>query len=136
MSKASRLWRTVTLIALAHVAVMAGLIRCSVSARSSSNAQSIVWLGDVGGASAAAEPTTGESPRPAKLSPPPKPKLLSPDEAEKKDPLVVAAKSEIELPTATSTPTPKPTTSPTPKPKATPRPSPKPTPKKTVMAKA
>ena len=140
MSKDSRFWRNVTLIALAHVAVIAGLIRWSVEARSSSNAQSIVWLGDVGGASAAAEPTTGESPRPAKLSPPPKPKLLSPDEAEKKDPLVAAAKSEIELPTpkptATSTPTPKPTTSPTPKPKATPRPSPKPTPKKTVMAKA
>ncbi len=144
MSKDSRFWRNVTLIALAHVAVIAGLIRWSVEARSSSNAQSIVWLGDVGGPSAAAEPTTGESPRPAKLSPPPKPKLLSPDEAEKNEPLVAAAKSEIELPTpkptATSTPTPKPATSPTPKPKATPRSTPKsapkPTAKKTVLAKA
>src|SRR6266699_2937360 len=112
MSKDSRFWRNVTLIALAHVAVIAGLIRWSVEARSSSNAQSIVWLGDVGGAGAAAEPTTGESPRPARFSPPPEPKLLSPDEPEKNEPLVAAAKSEIELPTpkptATSTPTPKP----------------------------
>jgi TonB family protein len=134
MSKDGRFWRNVTLIALAHVALIAGLIRWSVEARSSSNARSIVWLGDVGGASAAAEPTTDASPRPAKLSPTPEPKLLSPDEPEKKEPLVAAAKSEIELPTpkptATSTPSPKPT----PKPKATPRP--KPTPKKTVVARA
>jgi len=136
MSKDSRFWRNVTLIALAHVALIAGLIRWSVEARSSSNAQSIVWLGDVGGASAAAEPTTGASPRSAKLSPTPEPKLLSPDEPEKKEPLVAAATSEIELPTPKPTATSTPSPNPTPKPKATPRPSPKPTPKKTVVAKA
>jgi outer membrane biosynthesis protein TonB len=142
MSKDSRFWRNVTLIALAHVALIAGLIRWSVEARSSSNAQSVVWLGDVGGASAATEPTTGEPPRPAKLSPSPEPRLPKSDEAEKQEPLLTAAKSEIELPIPTPTPTsaPKPTATPTSKPKATPKPAPKPTPKPTpkkpVLAKA
>src|SRR6266566_4991202 len=128
MSKDSRFWRNVTLIALAHVALVAGLIRWSVEARSSSNAQSVVWLGDVGGASAATEPMTGEPPQPAKLSPSPEPRLPKSDEAEKQEPLLTAAKSEIELPT------------PTPKPKATPKqahkPTSKPTLKKPVSAKA
>ena len=141
MSKDSRFWRNVTLIALAHVALVAGLIRWSVEARSSSNAQSVVWLGDVGGASAATEPMTGE-PQPPKLSPSPEPRRPKSDEAEKQEPLLTAARSEIELPTPTPTPTstPKPPTTPTPKPKATPKPAPKPTPKPTpkkpVLAKA
>jgi outer membrane biosynthesis protein TonB len=141
MSKDSRFWRNVTLIALAHVALVAGLIRWSVEARSSSNAQSVVWLGDVGGASAATVPMTGEPPQPAKLSPSPEPRLPKSDEAEKQEPLLTAAKSEIELPTPTPTPTstPKPPATPTAKPKATPKPAkptPKPTPKKPVLAKA
>src|SRR6266571_2422291 len=105
MSKDSRFWRNVTLIALAHVALVAGLIRWSVEARSSSNAQSVVWLGDVGGASTATEPTTGEPPQPAKLSPSPEPRLPKSDEGEKQEPLLTAAKSEIELPTPKPTPT-------------------------------
>src|SRR5438876_10653324 len=96
MSKDSRFWRNVTLIALAHVALIAGLIRWSVEARISSNAQSIVWLGDVGGASAATERATGEPP-PAKLSP--SPSLPKTDEAKTEEPLVTGAKSEIQLPT-------------------------------------
>jgi outer membrane biosynthesis protein TonB len=142
MSKDSRFWRNVTLIAFAHAALIAGLIRWSVEARSSSNAQSVVWLGDVGGASAATEPMTGEPPRPAKPSPSPEPRLPKSDEAEKQEPLLTAAKSEIELPipTPTLTSTPKPPATPTAKPKATPKPAakptPKPTPKKPVLAKA
>jgi colicin import membrane protein len=134
MSKNARFWRNVTLMALAHVALIAGLIRWSVEARSSSNAQSIVWLGDVGGASAATEPTTGKPP-PAKLSPSPEPGLQKTDEAEKETPLVTAAKSEIQLPTPKPAPTATATPKPTPKPKATPRkmvlakPSPKSSPK-------
>jgi outer membrane biosynthesis protein TonB len=137
MSKDSRFWRNVTLIALAHVALIAGLIRWSVEARSSSNAQSVVWLDDVGGASAATEPTTGE-PRPARLSLSPEPRLPKSNEAQKQEPLLTTAKSEIELPIPTPTPTstPKPTATPTPKPKETPKPTPKSTPKKTVLAKA
>jgi outer membrane biosynthesis protein TonB len=140
MSKDSRFWRNVTLIALAHVALIAGLIRWSVEARSSSNAQSVVWLGDVGGASTATEPMTGE-PQPAKLSPSPEPRRPKSDEAEKQEPLLTAAKSEIELPTPTPTPTstPMPPATPAAKPKATPKPAPKPTPKPTpkkpVLAK-
>jgi outer membrane biosynthesis protein TonB len=142
MSKDSRFWRNVTLIALAHVALVAGLIRWSVEARSSSNAQSVVWLGDAGGASAATEPTTAEPPQPAKLSPSPERRLPKSDEAEKQEPLLTTAKSEIELPSPTPTPTstPKPPATPTAKPKATPKqapkPTPKPIPKKPVLAKA
>ena len=138
MSKDSRFWRNVTLIALAHVALVAGLIRWSVEARSSSNAQSVVWLGDAGGASAATEPTTAEPPQPAKLSRSPEPRLPKSDEAEKQEPLLTAAKSEIELPTPTptSTSTPKPTATPTPKPKAMPKQAPKPTPKPTLKKPA
>ena len=141
MSKDSRFWRNVTLIALAHVALVAGLIRWSVEARSSSNAQSVVWLGDAGGASAATEPTTAEPPQPAKLSPSPERRLPKSDEAEKQEPLLTAAKSETELPSPTPTPTstPKPPATPAAKPRATPKPAPKPppkpTPKKPVLAK-
>ena len=48
MSKNPRFWRNVLLIALAHVALIAGLIRWSVAARASSNPESIVWLGGAG----------------------------------------------------------------------------------------
>src|SRR5260370_30310454 len=130
MSKNARFWRNVTLIALAHVALIAGLIRWSVEARSSSNAQSIVWLGDLGGASAATEPTTGEPPS-AKLSPLSEPGLQKTDEGEKETPLATAAKSEIQLPT----PKPAPTATATPK-TTPPRPTPKPPPKKQVLAEA
>jgi len=120
MSKNARFWRNVTLIAFAHIALIAGLIRWSVEARSSSNAQSVVWLGDVGGANAATEPTTGEPP-PAKPFPSPEPGLQKTDEAEKETPLVTATKSEIQLPTPKPAPTATATPKPTPKTKATPR---------------
>jgi outer membrane biosynthesis protein TonB len=127
-------WRNVTLIALAHVVVILGLIHWCVEARSSSNTQSIVWLSgaeDVTGG----QPASDEPPRAIKIpSPEPESKPLEKDEAEKEQPFVTTAKSEIELPkpTPTPTPTPKPTLTPTPKPKE----SPKPTPKKAVLAKA
>jgi Gram-negative bacterial tonB protein. len=136
MSKNARFWRNVTLIALAHVALIAGLIRWSVEARSPSNAQSIVWLGDVGRASAAIEATSVEQP-PAKLARSPEPGPQRTDEAEKATPLVTEAKSEIQLPTPKPAPTATATPKPTP-PKATPKPTPKPkaTPKKIALAKA
>src|SRR5215212_10009181 len=112
MSKNWRFWRNVTLIAFAHVALIAGLILWSVEARNSPNAQNIVWLGDVGGA--ATDPTSGESP-PAKLSPSPEPSSQKSDEPKREDPLLNTAKSEIELPksTPTATATPKTTPGPT-----------------------
>jgi outer membrane biosynthesis protein TonB len=145
MSKDARFWRNVTLIALAHIALLVGLIRWSLQAKTSSNAQSIVWIGGEGGAAE----TKSAAPSPVKiLSAPAEPRLLKSDEPEDEKPLLTAAKSEIQLPTpkptATSTPIPKPIASLTPKakatpkptPKQTPKPTPKPTPKKTVLAKA
>jgi outer membrane biosynthesis protein TonB len=146
MSKDARFWRNVTLIALAHIALLVGLIHWSLQAKSSSNAQSIVWIG---GAEGGAAETKSAAPAPVKiLSAPAEPKLLKSDEPEDEKPLLTAAKSEIQLPTpkptATSMPIRKPIASPTPKAKATPKPTPKqtskptpkPTPKKTVLAKA
>jgi outer membrane biosynthesis protein TonB len=138
MSKDARFWRNVTLIALAHVAVILTLIRWSVEARNSSNTQTIVWISgavDI----AAAQIESGASPTAKIPTPAPDAKPLKTDETEEKQPLVTAAKSEIELPTPTPTSTPKATAIPTPKPKLTPKPSskptPKPTPKKNVLAK-
>jgi outer membrane biosynthesis protein TonB len=141
MSKDARFWRNVTLIALAHIALLVGLIRWSLQAKTSSNAQSIVWIG---GAEGGAAETKSATPSPVKiLSAPAEPRLLKSDELEDEKPLLTAAKSEIQLPTpkptATSMPIRKPIASPTPKAKATPKqtskPTPKPTPKKTVLAK-
>ena len=117
MSKDARFWRNVTLIALAHIALLVGLIHWSLQAKSSSNAQSIVWIG---GAEGGAAETKSAAPAPVKiLSAPAEPKLLKSDEPEDEKPLLTAAKSEIQLPTpkptATSMPIRKPIASPTPK---------------------
>jgi len=144
-----RFWRNVTLIALAHVALLLGLIRWSVEARSSSNAPSIVWISAAEDL-AAGETQSSESPQPA-VTPnlPTESEPLKKDEAAEETAVVTAAKSEIELPSPTPTSTPKPTATPTPKPKETPGPTPKPArdashnvadgptpkPKKAVLAK-
>jgi outer membrane biosynthesis protein TonB len=136
MPRDVRFWRNVTLIAVAHVAILLGLIRWSVEARSSSNAQSIVWISGAEDL-AAGEPERSESPQPAITpAPPPESEPLEKDEATEETPLVTAAKSEIELPTPTPEPTSAPRPTATPRPKATPSPTPKPTLKKTVVAKA
>jgi outer membrane biosynthesis protein TonB len=146
MSKDARFWRNVTLIALAHIAFLVGLIRWSLQTRSPANAQSIVWIGS---AENGAAETKSAARSPVKvLAPRAEPTPMKSDEQEDEKPILTAAKSEIQLPTpkpaATTTPTRKPTASPTPKAKATPkptpkqtsRPTPKPTPKKTVLAKS
>ena len=63
MSKDARFWRNVTLIALAHIAFLVGLIRWSLQTRSPSNAQSVVWIG---GAEGGAAETKRASPSPVK----------------------------------------------------------------------
>ena len=55
MAKTGRFWRNVVLIALAHVALIAGLIRWSLAARASSYPESIVWLGGAGDITAGQE---------------------------------------------------------------------------------
>jgi outer membrane biosynthesis protein TonB len=142
MAKTGRFWRNVVLIALAHVALIAVLIRWSLAARASPKPESIVWLGGAG--DFAAEESASEPSSPSKAaSPPEESKPSKEDEAQEQRP-VVTAKSEIELPSPTPKPTPtpgftpKPTATPTPKSSSrgtTPKPIPKPTPKKTLVAK-
>jgi TonB family protein len=135
-----RFWANVVLIALAHIALISGLIRWSAAAKASSNPESIVWLGGAGDLSADESekqeppsakqpPTETESSRPQK------------DEAADEKPVVTTAKSEIELPSATPKPTAtakpvKPSPTAASKAKPTPKPIPKPTSKKTLVAKA
>jgi periplasmic protein TonB len=135
-----RFWGNVVLIALAHVALITGLIRWSLPAKASTNPDSIVWLGG-GGDLSAEESKEDELPSPK--HPPTDAEASRPDQDEtaEKKPVVTTAKSEIEFtsatpqPTATATPA-KPSPTPAPKAKVTPKPIPKPTPKKTVVAKA
>jgi outer membrane biosynthesis protein TonB len=136
MSRDSHFWRSVTLIALAHAVLLLGLIRWSVEARSSSNAQSIVWISGAEDL-AAGEPDSGAPPQPAMTQIPPPESEPEKDEPAEEPPPVTAAKSEIELPSPTPEPTStrRPTATPTPKPKATPTPTPEAA-KKAVLAKA
>jgi outer membrane biosynthesis protein TonB len=132
MSTTPRFWRNLTLIALAHVALIAGLIRWSVAARSAPDAESLVWLS--GADDLASQTSEGGAAAPTEISvPSAEPETSEPDEKEKEQPPLTQAKSEIELPkpTPTATPAPRPTA----KPKATLKPTAKPTPKKTVLAK-
>jgi outer membrane biosynthesis protein TonB len=130
-----RFWRNVTLITLAHVVLIVGLIRWSVAARASTNAESIVWLGS---AEDLAARENEEAPSAQRESHAVEPKPLKDDEPEEEKPAVTTAKSEIELPSPTPKPTPKPkpSSTPTPKPKVTPKATPKPAPKKVLLAKA
>src|SRR6266481_7073775 len=136
MSKNPRFWRNVTLIALAHVALIAGLIRWSLAARSAPDAESLVWLsaGDLEpGRSDNSVASSSKISIPSVESEP-----LKPDEEEKEQPPLIQAKSEIELPKPTpmETPVPKALAKPKATPKSLPKPTPKSTPKKTVLAKA
>jgi len=137
MSTSSRFWRNVTLIALAHLALIAGLIRWSVAARSAPDAESLVWLSGV--EDLAAERSESGAAAPTKVSvPSAESESLGPEEREKEQPPLTQAKSEIELPkpTAMETPVPKAIAKSKATPKPTPKPTPKSTPKKTVLAKA
>ena len=137
MSTTPRFWRNVTLIALAHVALIAGLIHWSAAARSAPDAESLVWLS--GAEDLAAERSEGRASAPTEISvPSAEPESLGPDEREKEQPPLTQARSEIELskPTPMETPVPKATAKPRATPKPTPKPTPKSTPKKTMLAKA
>src|SRR5205809_1260750 len=136
MSKDPRFWRNVTLIAVAHFALIAGLIRWSVAARNAPDAESLVWLsaGDLeSGRSDNSVASSSKVSMPSVESEP-----LKLDEEEKEQPRLTQAKSEIELPKPTpmETPGPKATAKPKATTKPTPKPTPRSTPKKTVLAKA
>jgi TonB family protein len=135
-----RFWGNVVLIALAHVALIAGLIGWSVAARAPSNPESIVWLGG------AEDLSADESEKQVSLSPKRPPASTESsgsehDEPADEKPVVTTAKSEIELPSATPKPTAtatpaKPSATPAASAKTTPKAVPKPTPRKTLVAKA
>src|SRR6266480_356613 len=134
-----RFWGNVVLIALAHIALIAGLIRWSVAARASSNPESIVWLGGAGDLSAD-ESEKHESPSAKQPHTDSEFSGSEQDEPAEEKPVVTTAKSEIEIPTATPKPTAtatpaKPTATPAFRAKITPKPIPKPTPKKTLVSK-
>jgi outer membrane biosynthesis protein TonB len=132
-----RFWRNVTLIALAHIALIAGLIRWSLAARSTPEAESLVWLS--GAEDLAAERSESSAASPARVSAPSIESDPSrPEKEENEQPPLTQAKTEIELPKPTpmETPVPKPSARPKATPKLTPKPTAKPAPKKTVLAKA
>ncbi|MER3422794.1 MAG: hypothetical protein C4293_05750, partial [Nitrospiraceae bacterium] len=136
---AKSFWRNVILIALAHVALIAGLIRWSAAARASSNPENIVWLGSAENLAAAEQQDDATlAQKRSGLNPASEP--LKDDETEEKKTGATAVKSEIELPSPTPEPTPRAT--PASKPTAAPSPKPRPTPKpisksrKTSAAKA
>jgi TonB family protein len=154
MSRHDRFWRNVTLIGIAHVAVITGLVRWNRE-NNSAKAQSIVWMSGGADDAAASATPTGPVSTPANVPmSTPEPKALQTDEADDDRPMPTAAKSEIQLPAPTPRPssnsipkslptplakvTPKPTSKPSPKPtpKPTTKPKPKPSPKKTILAKA
>jgi TonB family protein len=131
-------WANVVLIALAHVALIVGLIRWSAAARASSNPESIVWLSGAGDLSAdESEKKESQSPKQASTES----SESEPDQTADEKPVVPTAKSEINLPSATPKPTAtataaKPSPTPESRAKTTPKPIPKPTPMKTLMAKS
>jgi TonB family protein len=150
MPRNARFWRNVTLIGLAHVAVIIGFVRWGRESENK-NAQSIVWLnGGAGDGAAEIKPKTVVASRPPKTSsPPPAPKLINKEtkepQHEAEQPVLTSAKSEIQLPTpipiarSTSIPKALPVVKRTPKPKPPPKPTPKPTPRpppKMILAKA
>src|SRR5438552_8359971 len=151
MSKQERFWRNVALIGIAHVALVAGLLRWNQATKNPTS-QSVVWINSsTGGGPAPATNYGAVSPLSKAPTPPPEPNPAPSAESEDYHPVLTSVKSDIQLPTATpsATPAPKPSITPvvkvppkpTPKPrKPTPKPSPKPTPKpspkKIVLAKA
>jgi TonB family protein len=145
MRKNARFWRNVTLIGLAHVVLIIGLVHWSRQTRHS-GASSIVWMGGGPGDGAVA-PAETAAPKLAQASVPPVEATPGPpvkeeeakreEEKEEDRPILTAARSEIQLPTRKPSPEPTATPRPTPNPKAksTPKPKVKPKPKATPKSK-
>jgi TonB family protein len=138
MPRDARFWRNVSLIAIAHIAVVIALVRSNGEAPRP-NLQSIVWMNPE--IAAIQAPTRKE--KPAEATPPAETDDSGSNKEEQDQlPAPTSVKSDIQLPVATPTPTPTPvatpprkqTATPVPRtsPKATPKPKPKATPKKPV----
>jgi len=129
-----RFWRNLTLIGLAHVALIGGLVHWGHTAEKPA-ATNVVWInGGGGGNGAADEPKTPPKPLKAVVPLPERaPEPSKSEETEEDRPVLTSVESEIQLPKATPKPTPKTTprptatparrgAAPTPKPSATVRP--------------
>jgi len=133
MPRDARFWRNVTIIAVAHIAIIIGLLRWNRETRKAS-LQNIVWMS--GEAAAISPPSRTEA------APPPQTSSPAPDESAEPS-IETFARSDLPLPTVPPSPTPpapKRIVTPTPLPKdavkPTAKPTPKATPKKTAAAKA
>jgi TonB family protein len=133
MPRDARFWRNVTIITVAHIAVVIALVRWNQE-KGRPKLQSVVWLSSE--VAARTEPA-------AEIAPPSEADTPRTKPEEREDPPTPAsARSDIQLPIATPTsvptPLPKPSITPTPKVSVRPpaKPTPKPTPKKSAGAKA
>src|ERR1700731_462515 len=140
MPRDARFWRNVTIIAVAHVAILFALVRWNRAA-SNANPASIVWMAPAEAIPSRAPPQM--APEPAETPAPRAAPIPAPSEKET-EATPANLKSDIQLPTPTpaltATPVRKPSVTPTPVPKTSPKPTAKPTPKatpkKTVIVKA
>jgi TonB family protein len=135
MPRDARFWRNVTIIAVAHIAIIVTLVRWNREVRRP-NLQSIVWMNG-GGTEIAAQSAPAETETTIKNTPLPETRRSKPEEQDEPPP-PPPARSDLQLPTATPSPapvmTPPPKQSITPLPKPSPRPTPKATRKKPVVA--
>lgn len=127
MLRDARFWRSVTISAVAHIAIIGTLVGWKHETRKS-NLQSIVWMSG-GDAEAAAQSTPLETETAKEKTPPPETLRSKPENDELSAP--TPGRSDLELPIAT--PSPVPVTTPPPKPSMTsaPNPAAKPAPKLT-----
>src|SRR6266446_713619 len=140
MPRDARFWRNVTIIAVAHIAIIVTLVCWSHEARRP-NLQSIVWMSG-GGTEVAAQSAPAETETAIEKTPPAEGLRSKPEEqAELSAP--TAAKSDLLLLTATpsaapvTTPSPKPGITPVPdsSPRVTGKPAPKATREKPIVAR-
>src|SRR5438132_8497696 len=132
MPRDARFWRNVTIIAVAHIAIIVTLVCWSREARRP-NLQSIVWMSG-GGTEVAAQRAPAETETAIEKTPPAEGLRSKPEEqAELSVP--TAAKSDLLLPTATPSPKPGITPVPDSSPRVTAKPAPKATREKSIVAK-
>jgi TonB family protein len=141
MPRDARFWRNVTIIAVAHLAIIVALVRWNRETRKP-NLESIVWMSG-GGTEVAAQGGPAQTERAIEKTPPPEDDTpRSAPEEQDEPPAPTMARSDLQLPTAAPLPTP--TTAPPPpsmtpilkaSPRPTAKPTPKATPKKSVGAK-
>src|ERR1700737_1999291 len=109
MPKNARFWRNVTVIGLAHVVLIVGLIRLSRETKSSS-AQSIVWMNGGAGDGAGVQTKSAPTPKPVRATVPQPERTPEPpkkEEVDEEPPVLMSTKSEIQLPAETPKPSPR-----------------------------